>query len=144
MPGRVLIVEDHPIFADALRMTLATAMPEACIEHAANFGEARTALERDAGFDLVLLDLCLPDTQGLAGLNELRRRFPKLPILIVSACRDPGMVHESLACGAAGFVPKSTSRPALVQAISDVLAGETVVPADCQLHEDADEPHRLN
>jgi DNA-binding NarL/FixJ family response regulator len=144
MPGRVLIVEDHPIFADALRMTLADAMSEACIVHAASLCEARTALAREAGFDLVLLDLCLPDAHGLTGLTELRQRFPKLPILIVSASTDQAVVHKSLACGAAGFIPKSAPRHVLVRAIGDVLAGETVLPPDYLFLDATAGPHRLN
>jgi DNA-binding NarL/FixJ family response regulator len=131
MPGRVLIVEDHPIFADALRMTLAAAMPNACIAQAGTLAEAKQALESGAQFDLVLLDLWLPDTHGFAALIELRERYPKLPIVIVSAFADQGVVHKSIVCGAAGFIPKSARKDSILQAIRNVLAGEIVLPSNC-------------
>jgi DNA-binding NarL/FixJ family response regulator len=131
MPGRVLIVEDHPIFADALQMTIAAALSDARVVHAATLAEARAALESGAEFDLALLDLWLPDTHGFAGLIELRWRFPKLPIVIVSAFSEPGIVHKAIVCGAAGFIPKSARRESFLRAIRKVLAGEIVLPADC-------------
>ncbi len=131
MPARFLIVEDHPIFADALRMTLAAELSNVCFVHAGTLAEAKDALEGGAEFDLVLLDLWLPDTHGFAGLIELRGRFPKLPIVVISAFADQTVVHRSMVCGAAGFIPKSARKEAFLQAIHTVLAGEIVLPRDC-------------
>lgn len=131
MPARILIVEDHPIFADALRMTLAAALSNVCFVHAGTLNEAKDALQGGAQFDLVLLDLWLPDTHGFAGLIELRGRFPKLPIVVVSAFADQTIVHKSMVCGAAGFIPKSARKESFQQAIHSVLAGEIVLPSDC-------------
>lgn len=131
MPARILIVEDHPIFADALRMTLAAALSNVCFVHAGTLNEAKDVLRGGAQFDLVLLDLWLPDTHGFAGLIELRGRFPKLPIVVVSAFADQTIVHKSMVCGAAGFIPKSARKESFQQAIHSVLAGEIVLPSDC-------------
>jgi DNA-binding NarL/FixJ family response regulator len=131
MPGRILIVEDHPIFADALRMTLAAVVPRATVVHAGSLAAAKEALEDGGGFGLVLLDLWLPDTHGFGALIDLRERYPKLPIVIVSAFADQSVVHKSIVCGAAGFIPKSARRESFLEAIRNVLAGEIVLPSDC-------------
>jgi DNA-binding NarL/FixJ family response regulator len=131
MPAKFLIVEDHPIFAEALRSTLAAVISNVCFVHAGTLADAKDALEGDADFDLVLLDLWLPDTHGFAGLIELRKRFPKLPIVIISAFADQTVVHRSMVCGASGFIPKSARKESFQHAIHNVLAGEIVMPSDC-------------
>ena len=124
MPTKLLIVEDHPIFADALALCLSSALSDVSIANASSLNEAKAAICREKGFDLVLLDLWLPDTHGFDGLIELRKLFPRIPVVIVSAFADQGVVHNAIVCGAVGFIPKSASKDALVQAISNVLAGE--------------------
>lgn len=131
MPKRLLIVEDHPIFADALALSIRSAMPDIHIEHADTVAQAKAAFYREEeGFDLVLLDLWLPDTHGFNGLIELRKLFPEIPIVIVSAFADPSVVHKAMVCGAAGFIPKSASKDALLQAIATVLAGDACPPLE--------------
>jgi DNA-binding NarL/FixJ family response regulator len=129
MADHVLIVEDHPIFADALRMTLALAVADVSVVHADTIAAARDALASQKSFDLVLLDLRLPDTQGLAGLIELRDLFPKLPIVVVSEFADERLVHNAMVCGAAGFIPKSSRKEFFLKAIRAVLAGEIALPS---------------
>ncbi len=131
MPSKFLIVEDHPMFADALRVVLAGAMSNVCFAHAGTLAQAKETLEDGTEFDLVLLDLWLPDTHGFAGLIELRGHFPKLPIVIISAFADQAVVQKAIVCGAAGFIPKSASKESFLQAIQSVLGGEIVLPSDC-------------
>ena len=128
MSKRFLIVEDHPIYAEALQLTIRNGMADVRISHACTLIEAKDAIQRDKGFDLVLLDLWLPDTHGFEGLIELRGRYPKLPIVIVSAFADQSVIHKAVVCGAAGFIPKSASKDALLEAISNVLAGDVTLP----------------
>lgn len=128
MPKRFLIVEDHPIYAEALQLATRSGMPEVRFAHANTLREAKDAIERERGFDLVLLDLWLPDTHGFEGLIELRRLSPKVPIVVVSAFADQSVVHKAVVCGAAGFIPKSASKDAIVEAISTVLAGDVTLP----------------
>jgi DNA-binding NarL/FixJ family response regulator len=128
MLEKFLIVEDHPMFADALAASIGSAMPGTHIEHAATVTEAKAAIYREKGFDLVLLDLWLPDTHGFDGLIELRKQFPRVPIVIISAFADQSVVHKAIVCGAVGFIPKSASKDALLHAIANVLAGNVAVP----------------
>jgi DNA-binding NarL/FixJ family response regulator len=70
----------------------------------------------------------MPGTRGLDGLIELRSRYPKLPIVVVSALEDPRIIHEVMTCGAAGFISKSSRGSELGRAIQDTLAGLVVLP----------------
>jgi len=84
----------------------AAASPMSASAHTTTLAEAKTVLQHEGEFDLVLLDLWLPATHGYDGLIELRRLFPKLPIVIVSAFANENVVEKAIICGAAGFIPK--------------------------------------
>ena len=132
MTARFLVVDDHPLFLEALKLVLNGAYPDAIVHEATSVNSAHDAFDSHQSFDLVLLDLSMPGTPGLDGLLEFRRRYPKQPIVIVSALEDPRIVHEAMTCGAAGFISKSMRGAELAVAIQDVLAGELVLPKGYQ------------
>lgn len=132
MTTRFLVVDDHPLFLEALKLVLHGAYPDATVYEATSINSAHAAFESHQLFDLVLLDLSMPGTRGLDGLLELRSRYPKQPIVIVSALEDPRIVHEVMTCGAAGFISKSMRGAELAAAIRDVLAGGLVLPKGYQ------------
>lgn len=78
--------------------------------------------------DLLLLDVNMPGMEGLSGLQMLRREFPAVPVLIVSAIEDAGTTRRALELGAAGFLPKSAPLKAISEAVNAVLQGEIWVP----------------
>ena len=128
MTVRFLIVDDHPLFREALQLAIQTAYPEAEIVEASSIAAAQAALASEQPFDLLLLDLTMPGTRGFDGLIELRTARPKQPILVVSAHEDPRIVHEAMTCGAAGYISKSVKKSDLAEAIQDVMAGLVVLP----------------
>lgn len=123
-----LIVEDHPLYGEALESVLASAMADARIEFAENFEQAKLSLQRRDRFDLVFLDLALPDTRGMDGLIELRSRFPKQPIAIVSAFDDDDAMQKAAVFGAAGFIPKTSTKTSIMLAVAAILRGDTSFP----------------
>lgn len=127
MPASFLIVDDHPLFREALRSAIESSYPNASIQEASSIEAAKTAL---AGrpFDLLLLDLSMPGTKGFDGLLELRTLSPKQPVVIVSGLEDPRIIHEAMTYGAAGFILKSVRRQELAEAISDVMNGLIYLP----------------
>jgi DNA-binding NarL/FixJ family response regulator len=142
VPTRILIVDDHPLFVEALKLVIQNAFPDAVVVDATSIDSARAELAKCGPFDLVMLDLSMPGTRGLDGLIELRTRHPKLPIVVVSALEDPRIIHEVMTCGAAGFISKSTRGADLGHAIREVMAGSVVLPKGYQAPQ-ADAPASL-
>jgi DNA-binding NarL/FixJ family response regulator len=128
VPASILIVDDHPLFVEALRLVIQGSFPNARMSEAASIDTARVVLDEQGPFDLMLLDLSMPGTRGLDGLLELRTRYPRQPIVVVSALEDPRIIHEVMTCGAAGFISKSTRSADLGNAIREVMAGSVVLP----------------
>ncbi|MGY4431828.1 DNA-binding NarL/FixJ family response regulator [Bradyrhizobium sp. F1.13.1] len=125
-----LIIDDHPLFREALGNAVRLALPEARIFEAMSIADALHILSAEQGIDLALLDLSLPDATGFSGFLRLREAFPRLPVAIVSSEEDQRVVREALALGAAGYLPKSTSKRELAQSIEGVLSGSVSVPKD--------------
>jgi DNA-binding NarL/FixJ family response regulator len=133
----ILIIDDHPLFRDALKVTLQNRLSGASIEAAGSLDEAmRLVGARDV--DLALLDLTMPGVQGLSGLLYLRTQYPSLPVVVISATEDRGIARKCLAFGAAGYVPKSASVATINDAIDKVLAGEIFLPPEMETQSDPD------
>lgn len=139
---RILIADDHPLFRAALRSAVEKAAPESAVEECASLAEVRSAL--GATVDLLLLDLKLSDSEGMAGLTVLRAEHPTVPIAVVSASEEAAVVRRALALGAAGFIPKSTALPQMVEAITAILAGDSWAPETPATDEDDDLPARVS
>jgi DNA-binding NarL/FixJ family response regulator len=125
--SRFLIVDDHPLFREALEDCVRRAAPDAQILEAATIEEALDVLSR-GGIELTVLDLSLPGTTGLSGLVRLRKTFASSPIVVVSCHQDPRIVESALFLGASGYIPKSTSKQEVVRAIGEVLRGSIYLP----------------
>lgn len=123
-----LIVEDHPLFGDALAMTLQSVSGIQTVTHAESLQQAASYLDSGWPFDVILLDLNLPDVDGLEGLIALRRIAPTVPILLVTSVNETRVIRASLAAGAAGFVPKHSRREIFRAAFQALAAGEVYAP----------------
>ncbi len=125
---KLLVVEDHALVREGLLQSLRGLVPKT---EATGVGDAESALARletDAEIELVILDLMLPGLNGMAFLGVLRKRFPALPVVVLSALDDTDTVRRTMRHGASGFVPKSSSSEALHAALRQVLAGEIYLP----------------
>ncbi|GJE60258.1 response regulator [Methylobacterium trifolii] len=124
----LLIVDDHPLFRDALASAIRLAYPDALLHEADGIEAACAILTANRGIDLTLLDLSMQGVTGFDGLVTIRTRFPRVPILIVSGHEDTRIMRGALHHGAAGFVPKAVDKATLTRAISDVLSGALSIP----------------
>lgn len=126
--ARFLIVDDHPLFLEALQRAITSVFPNAATIEASSIESAKAELVKEARFDVVLLDLSLPDARGFEGLLELRGLFPKLPIVVVSALEDPRIVRDVMGYGASGFISKAASRQEIGAALQEVMNGSVTWP----------------
>src|SRR3984957_6054258 len=126
MKYEILIVDDHPLYRDALRRAVAAAFPESETYEAESVAGLFDALESHPRADLLLLDLNLPGAYGFNALAHLRGSRPELPIIVVSASDDPRTIRQALAFGAQSFVSKSADAATIGENIQAVLCGEVV------------------
>lgn len=129
----VVIVDDHPLFRDALSQILVMAVKDVVVEQAASLDGLTTLMEARAkrglsAIDLVLLDLNMPGVQGFSGLMYLRAQYPDVPVVVVSATDDPKTIRRCLELKASGFIPKSQPATAIRTALKCVLEGGIWVP----------------
>lgn len=125
---RFLIVDDHPLFREALQIAVQMAYPDVVTVEARTVAEALDVLGREQPFDLALLDLNIPGVHGFEGLLQIRTRHPRLPVVVVSGHEEPRIIAEALSYGAAGFIPKSVRKDELAGAIRSVMEGAVYVP----------------
>ncbi len=124
----IIIVDDHPLFRDAMKASLSSLSAELKMTEAASLDEVTRQLAQKPNCDLVLLDLKMPGVQGLAGLAYLRAQYPGVPVAIVSGQEEAATIRRALALGASGFIPKSTSADIMCGAVKAILAGEVWAP----------------
>lgn len=125
---RFLIVDDHPLFREALENAIRWATPHANIVEATSIDEALAVLESNE-IELTFLDLSMPGTTGLSGLVRIRKAFPRSPIVVVSCHQDSQIVASVLSLGVSGYIPKSTSKEELAHSIGEVLKGAVYLPS---------------
>lgn len=124
-PLRVLLVDDHPMVRAGLRSMLSGDE----IEVVGEAGSGAEAVERAVTLspELVLLDLELPDMDGVETLTRLKARAPRAAVLMVSMHDDAAMVRRAIEAGAAGYVLKGIGRRELLAAVRTVRNGGSVL-----------------
>ncbi|QHD50810.1 response regulator transcription factor [Vreelandella aquamarina] len=126
----LLVADDHPLFRDALHTVIRSGFTDTELVEADSLAAAIARIEAQEGLDLLLLDLSLPDADGLEGLKALRETFPWLPVAIVSAHQERQLVLDAITLGAVGYIPKSTPREQLLAALQQILQGQLYLPAE--------------
>lgn len=121
----LLLVDDHWLFSDGLAVLLRELEPDVIISRAGTIAEA---VQADGVFDLLLLDLHLPDAFGFDGLTRLKLAHEATPIVVVSGEDSAAHIRECIHLGAMGFVPKSSNTTDLFTALRRILAGNTYLP----------------
>lgn len=121
----LLLVDDHRIFLDGLSLALAPLCADLQIETAESAAAAQACLQQQ-DFDLILLDLRLPDMPGLELLQRWQQQGCLTPVAILSASDSTLDAQAALNAGALGFIPKSSNSDELRRAVTRVLLGETL------------------
>lgn len=136
----IVVADDHNLVREGLRPFLNELDANVAILDAASLDEAMQQAEKAAGeLSLVLLDLKMPGMNGLRGLEAFKSRFSGVPVVILTGHINRDDVMAAVKAGAAGYIPKTISGNALINALRLVLAGEKYLPS-FMLSEAAEEP----
>lgn len=123
---KILIADDHRLVMEAVKAKLAE------LEAGIEFVLATTVVELLAGasddLDLAVVDLNIPGGDGHRHIDELRKRHPAVPVIVLSGYEDPAIMRTALEKGVLGFIPKAYSPEVMLSAVRLVLAGGVYVP----------------
>ncbi|MDH5232634.1 MAG: response regulator transcription factor [Gammaproteobacteria bacterium] len=122
---RVLLIDDHSLF----RVGLEGLLERRGIEIVASVASGSEGIDlvHNLQPDIVLLDVRMPDMNGLEILETLRKQGCKIPVIMVTTSRDDKDIAKALRCGATGYLLKDMEPDELVQALHAIMRGETVV-----------------
>lgn len=126
----ILIADDHWVVRESLKQVARGIDSAIEIREAATLEEAIAVLESDARIGLILVDLVMPGITDFEGLELLRRRFPSIPVAVVSIHEDPDYVRQAIQNGVIGYIPKSASASEIRRALTRILEGEVYFPRD--------------
>lgn len=124
MKKKIIIADDHEMFRDGLSSLLHNAGPWEITNTVSNGLEAIIALEKEQ-YDLILLDINMPVMTGLEAAEIIRKRFPRVKIVILSMFNDLKNIQRVVKIGAQGYLLKDSSKNELVEGINTVLDGGT-------------------
>jgi len=127
---RILLIDDHHLVADGLRVLVEALEPATVLLRAGTLEEGLETLDREPDIALVLLDLRLPGFGGYSALDRFRERQPAMPVVVLSGSTERTLILGSLERGARGFIPKTANRDETARALQRVAAGEIYVPAE--------------
>ncbi len=128
-PGmRVLLLDDHPLFREGLKGLLMGLEPSVRVEQGSSAEDAESF--QGQVFDLVLMDLNMPGSQGMQALARIKTMFEAAAVVVVSGDESPETIQRAIQHGAAGYVPKTTDPSVTIQALRLVLAQGTYLPPE--------------
>lgn len=123
---RIFVIDDHPLMREAIAMLIRRLSPNASIVELGRIALVAPAVEKHGVPQLICLDLKLPDTHGVSGVRELKRSYPEVPILVLTA--SPASDYEDLAieAGADAYLEKSVGATEIANVIKVFLTDEPV------------------
>jgi DNA-binding NarL/FixJ family response regulator len=127
MKTKVLIADDHPLVRSGVRRALEAEQDFEVVGEATN-GAKVLPLVGQTDPDLVVLDVSMPQLDGLACLDQIRKRYPDVKVVILSASGDPERVEAALARGATAYVLKSVDVRDLASALRQAIEGTVFQP----------------
>jgi DNA-binding NarL/FixJ family response regulator len=127
---KILVVDDHVLIREALRGLFRELKPDSTVLEAPDAARTMQLLADQPDVALILLDLNLPDRDGLTLLAELRERYPGISVVVLSGFPDRTNVVRALEHGALGFIPKSAGREVMTSALNLVFSGGVYIPPE--------------
>lgn len=145
MTKRVLIADDHPLFREALTLIVSSSIAELDIHQTTDYHSTGKELAENS-YDIVFIDLNMPDSNGLMDVTLLKKQHPNTPFVVVSADSRSSSISTCINNDIAGYIIKSSQPSEIKTAIEKVLAGETYVPSisDQEIDQKEDLSDKLN
>lgn len=131
-PIRILIADDHAVVREGLAAIL-SAQPDLALVGVATNGMEAVALAERLKPDVILMDLVMPQMDGLAAIQAIRAAHPDARILVLTSFAEDRLAFEAIKAGASGYLLKDSSSRDLLQAIRDVYRGELSLPPSIAL-----------
>lgn len=130
---RVLIADDHDLLRQGMRIVLSREPDLEIVGEAAN---GREALElcRKLDPDLILMDVSMPEMDGLEATRAIKKMRPGISVLVITAHLSPDYLLQAVKAGAAGYVPKMARKEEIVDAIRQVIRGEFPFDQELSVH----------
>lgn len=125
---RVLLADDQSILADGIKSVLSSCEDIEVVGIASDGFEALDLLEKCLP-DVILMDIRMPNMNGVIATQEVKRRHPEVKVLILTTFDDSDYILNAINNGASGYLLKDTSSAALIDAIKNAYAGDTILPA---------------
>ncbi|MEE9396622.1 MAG: response regulator transcription factor [Methylococcales bacterium] len=125
----VLIVDDQPLFREALKNIIMAGYPGSKVSAVGNIEIVMKIVEEGSKLDLLLLDIDSPYINGMNSLRALSKVAPEIPIAIYSTAQHKELLLQCFNLGAIGFIPKSSRRDQVTEALSRILSGEYYAPS---------------
>jgi DNA-binding NarL/FixJ family response regulator len=125
----VLIADDHALFRQGLTQFMSAGFQDLSVTEAGSFYDVVVLKDKLGDFDLILLDLAMPGMEGFAGVAMVREHAPQVPLVIVSASERREDVLRALELGVTGYISKSMTGRELLDALAEVLSGNTYLPS---------------
>lgn len=125
-PIQVMIVDDHPMVRDGLKVFLSVSPGMECSGEASS-GEEALELCRAVKPDVVLMDLLMPGMGGVAAIQAIRQRLPQVRIIALTSFAEPDLVQQAIRAGAVGYLLKNMTMGDLAEAIRAAYAGRSVM-----------------
>jgi len=127
---KILLVDDHALIRDALRGVVKELAPDAEVLEAADSRQAMHLVKANPDLHLILLDLNLPDRDGFSVLVDLRSHYGTISCVVLSASQDRGTIVKAMDLGVLGFIPKSSPREVMVNALRLIFSGGVYIPPE--------------
>jgi DNA-binding NarL/FixJ family response regulator len=141
--AQILIVDDHWLFAAAIEREVRRLSPESECFRAGSLADALTLLRLGKRFDLVLLDLKLPDAQGLSAVEALRREASQMKVAVISAYDDSRVMREAYRLEAVGYLSKASAPESFERGLQLLLSGGFYYPPEVLEPQRTSGPHGL-
>jgi NarL family two-component system response regulator LiaR len=125
-PIKVLVVDDHPVVRDGLRLFLTVTPGMDCVGEASD-GEQAIRLCAEKNPDVILMDLMMPGMDGVSATRVIRERYPQTQVVALTSFDDKHLIQQAIQAGAMGYLLKNSSMQTLAEAIQAAYAGKSAI-----------------